>query len=198
VVLALTTAVSGCGLFSRRTKPADSEALVDALRTGGYVLYLRHAATEGSDARALVLEDCATQQKLSEAGQQQAHEIGAAFHRLLIPVGEVRSSPYCRCADTARLAFDRVLLDADLAPLSNTDATQRAARLVALQRLLATPPLAGTNTVLVSHSDDWTALGEPPLEVGELAVVKPLGAAHQLIARVPVSAWPAIADPGVR
>jgi phosphohistidine phosphatase SixA len=172
--------------------PADPIALAEALRAGGYVLYLRHADTQWlhRDAKPVVLDDCATQRNLSGRGREQAHEIGAGLSRLLIPVGEVRSSPYCRCAETARLAFDRVLLDADLATLSDASDASRVARTAALRRLLATVPAPGTNTVLVAHSDNLEAVGGPALEEGEVAVVKPLpDGGFQVISLVSADAW---------
>ena len=191
LLLALAT---GCAAwpFGRRPQPADPRSLVDGLRTGGFVIYLVHTDTEWwrGDASPVVLDDCATQRLLSDSGRDQARAIGAGFERLLVPVGEVRASPYCRCADTARLAFDRVLLDSDLTMLGSDDAAPRAARVDALRKLLATAPPPGTNTVLVSHVDNFAAAGGPKLAPGEAAVVKPLAAGgYEVIARVPASAW---------
>jgi phosphohistidine phosphatase SixA len=136
------------------------------------------------------VEDCTKQRNLSSSGREQARDIGAGFHRLLIPVGEVRSSPYCRAADTARLAFGRVFLDTQLAPLSDADASRRAAGIAALRHLLGTVPLPGTNTVLVGHAESMEALGEPKLHYGEAVVAKPLPeGGHQFIDRVPAEAW---------
>jgi len=190
----LTMLVAGCSMwpFGHRAVPADPIALAEALRAGGYVLYLRHADTQWlhRDAKPVVLDDCATQRNLSGRGREQAHEIGAGLSRLLIPVGEVRSSPYCRCAETARLAFDRVLLDADLTTLSDASDASRVERTAALRRLLATAPAPGTNTVLVAHSDNLEAVGGPALEEGEVAVVKPLpDGGFQVISLVSADAW---------
>jgi phosphohistidine phosphatase SixA len=186
--------MAGCSMwpFGHRAVPADPIALAEALRAGGYVLYVRHADTQWlhRDAPTVVVEDCATQRNLSGRGREQAHEIGAGLSRLLIPVGEVRSSPYCRCADTARLAFDRVLLDPDLATLSDASDTNRVARMAALRRLLATLPAPGTNTVIVAHADNFEAVGGPSLEEGEAAVVKPLSdGGFQVISLVSADAW---------
>lgn len=198
--ISLMVLVAGCSLwpFAHRSEPADPIALTEALRAGGYVLYLRHADTQWlhRDAKPVVLEDCATQRNLSGRGREQAHEIGAGLSRLLIPVGEVRASPYCRCAETARLAFDRVLLDADLATLSDASEANRVARTAALRRLLATLPAPGTNTVLVAHADNLEAVGGPTLEEGEAAVVKPLpDGGFQVISRVSADAWGSLPIP---
>src|SRR5262245_27564231 len=198
---ALLALLAGCATwpFGRPAEPAEPLSLVEALRAGGYVIYLRHADTEWFhfDATPVVLEDCATQRNLSGRGRDDARAIGAGMARLLIPVGEVRSSPYCRCAETARLAFDRVLLDQNLATLSDADAAEQATRVEALNRLLGMPPQPGTNTVLVSHADNLVAAGGPKLDEGEAAVVKPLpDGGHQVIARVQAASWSTLPSPG--
>src|SRR5688572_16752586 len=84
--------------------PAD---IVERLREGGYVLYMRHASTDFSqdDARMTGYEDCASQRNLTEEGREEARRIGTHVKRLGIPIGEVLASPYCRTMETARLAF---------------------------------------------------------------------------------------------
>ena len=198
--LAALALLSGCGIwpFGRPQQPADPVSLIEALRAGGYVIYLvpTDLAFWQRDDKPVLLEDCATQRNLSTSGRAEARAIGVGFARLLIPVGEVRASPYCRSADTARLAFDRVLLDADLAPLADADATQRANRIAALRHLLGAAPPPGTNTIVVAQSENLEALGEAPLDEGEAAAMKPLpGGGFQLIARVPAQAWSTMQSP---
>lgn len=85
------------------------EAVWDALRAPGSVVVLRHSYAPGAfDPPTARLDDCATQRNLDEAGRAQARRIGEAFRRHGIAVGRVRSSPRCRCLDTARLAFGTV------------------------------------------------------------------------------------------
>lgn len=90
-----------------RAAHAD-DALLASLRTGGIVVALRHALAPGTfDPAGLRLDDCSTQRNLSEEGRAQARRIGAWFaQRQLVPAA-VRSSPWCRCVDTATLAFGR-------------------------------------------------------------------------------------------
>src|SRR5436853_5281687 len=84
-------------------------AIVQQLRQGGYVLYMRHASTDFSqnDARMSSYEDCANQRNLTDKGRAEAREIGAQVKRLRIPIGEVLASPFCRTMQTARLAFGK-------------------------------------------------------------------------------------------
>ena len=76
------------------------------LREGGLVLALRHALAPGTfDPPAFRLGDCSTQRNLDDSGRQQARQIGGWFQAQGLQPAHVRSSPWCRCLDTARLAF---------------------------------------------------------------------------------------------
>jgi phosphohistidine phosphatase SixA len=154
----------------------DKKALVRALQQGGYVLYLRHAITDRSriDADRTNLQNCATQRNLSHEGQQQAKAIGKAIQSLGLAIGEVLASPYCRCIDTAKLAFGKFMVSTDLVwVLGQPEAeTQRLAK--ALRTHLGTRPSKGTNTVLVSHTANLKeAVGIWPEPEGSLYIFLP-------------------------
>ena len=89
---------------------ASTDAAWAALKSGGHVLIVRHAQTVPGigDPPGFRIGDCATQRNLSEAGRAEARRIGAEFERRGIRPDEVLSSRWCRCLDTARLAFGRV------------------------------------------------------------------------------------------
>ena len=53
----------------------------------------------------MVLHDCRTQRNLSDEGRAHARQVGEAFRAQGVPVAQVLSSPWCRCLETARLAF---------------------------------------------------------------------------------------------
>ncbi len=132
----------------------DQKSLVQALQKGGYVIYLRHAATDHSqiDSDRVNLQNCKTQRNLSQEGKEQSRAIGKAFAALGIKVAKVTTSPYCRCVDTGRLAFGKVTIIDELGfAISQTEAeTKRLAD--ALRKLLGMKPPMGANTVLVSHT----------------------------------------------
>lgn len=132
----------------------EQRPLVEQLREGGYVVYFRHAATDHSvgDQHPLNFADCSTQRNLTEKGRQQARAIGAAFRRLNLPVGLVVSSPYCRCRETAELAFGETSISNNLYFAMGTPASERRRLGEYLLSRLATPPQPGTNTVIVSHT----------------------------------------------
>jgi broad specificity phosphatase PhoE len=48
---------------------------------------------------------CATQRNLSERGRREAWALGTALQAGGVAIGPVWSSRWCRCLDTARLAF---------------------------------------------------------------------------------------------
>lgn len=169
--------------------------LLNALRQGGYVIFLRHAKTEVDYADQVFarMGHCATQRVLGEAGWQQARAIGRAFQQLKIPVGQVYSSEYCRAWQTADLAFGRYEKAAGLnfAPAEEYTAAQVAQMRNGIMPFLSTPPAVGTNTILVGHDDVFEAATEIyPEPQGVAFVVKPDGAGKfDVIAKVPPDQW---------
>jgi phosphohistidine phosphatase SixA len=70
------------------------------------VLAARHALAPGNfDPPGLKLGDCSTQRNLSDEGRAQARRLGAWLQARKLAPARVRSSPWCRCEETARLAF---------------------------------------------------------------------------------------------
>src|SRR5687767_6805288 len=61
------------GTAASVSQTPDGGLTVDALRRGGYVIFIRHAtADQGSDANGFNLEDCATQRNLGPTGIKEA------------------------------------------------------------------------------------------------------------------------------
>ena len=88
---------------------ADTETQVlKNLKNGGNLIFIRHAyAPGGGDPDNFDLNDCSTQRNLSETGREQAKKIGKFFHKNQIPIDKVISSEWCRCKETAEIAFKR-------------------------------------------------------------------------------------------
>lgn len=166
-VLAVTLAMTGL-------RPASAAGSVwDALRGGGKVVILRHASTDPGlgDPPGFRLDDCATQRNLSEAGRAEARRIGAAFARRAVPVARVLSSRWCRCVETARLAFGRVEA---WAPLDSFfDDRSREPRQTRAVRALIAEPSADGNLILVTHQVNITALTGIVPATGEMIVLSP-------------------------
>jgi hypothetical protein len=178
-------------LFAAGTAAQPAPEVLAALRQGGYVLFLRHASTDFSqdDSRMTSFEDCATQRNLTDQGRAEARALGEHFRRLKIPIGEVLASPFCRTMETARLAFGKARATNEVrgGPLSADDPK----RYEPLRKLLASRPLAGTNTVLSSHGNPFRAVaGQPYLAEGEIAVVRPEGGERfSVVARIRLTDW---------
>jgi broad specificity phosphatase PhoE len=178
-VAVLLTMLVGCG-------GDDEPPLAEDLRDGGHVLVLRHALTESTTPPDESLRSCDRQRNLSEAGREQAREIGAAMRELDIPIGDVRTSPMCRTHDTAILAFGRAEIDGDLVSPGEVGTIEDDERREqALLEMVETPPSDGTNTVLVTHTGNiGAALGESIVEGGMLAY-----ADGRLVGRIPPDEW---------
>lgn len=151
---------------------AGDEAVWALLRDGGRVVLIRHAATVPGfgDPPAFRHDDCATQRLLSDDGRAQARRLGAAFRARGIPVGEVLSSRWCRCDETARLAFRRsepwTALDS-----MHYDRSRAVEQERKLRERIARRAGAGT-LVLVTHAANisaWTGVSPRPGEVVVLA-----------------------------
>jgi len=89
----------------------DGERLASALRTGGYVVYFRHTATDFSmnDSQMRSYDDYTNQRLLSEVGRQDARGIGLRIRALRLAQGEVLASPLCRTMEHARLVFTQAV-----------------------------------------------------------------------------------------
>lgn len=199
LLLVLALLLTGCsGLGSPEPEgPLTGERLVDALRDGGLVLYLRHTeTTEGGVDSVDTLGDCSAQRELSDAGRQDAREIGEALSELEVPVATVLASPFCRTVETAELAFDEVGTDDALLALASTGqstAEQDAAQ-ERVRELLAEEPPEGENVVLVGHiSNVGPVTGTSPAEGGTV-VFRPGGDGFRLVAEVPPQGWQRLAE----
>ena len=151
-------------------------ALIEALQQGGLVVLIRHTATEPGlgDPPDFRLDDCSTQRNLSDAGRAQARQLGAWFVSQGIPVGEVRTSQWCRCVDTAQLAFGE---RHPIAPWSaiNSFFADRGAEPEATRTALASlaTPVEG-NRVWVTHQVNITALTGVFPSMGEMVIARPV------------------------
>jgi phosphohistidine phosphatase SixA len=175
-----------------RGAPAvDADEPWSALRGGAHVVLFRHASTEPGlgDPPGFRLEDCATQRNLSEAGREESRRIGAAFRRHRVPIGRVLSSRWCRCLETARLAFGRV---EPWAPLDSFfDDRSREPEQTRAVRAYIAEARAGGNLVLVTHQVNITALTGVVPAPGEMIVLRAeLGGALRVVGRHGRAAFP--------
>ena len=164
-----------------RAQPADFWA---RLREGGNVVLMRHARFGAGvgDPPDFRLGECTTQRNLSAEGREQARRVGEAFRREAIRFDEVRSSAWCRCVDTAQLAFGRHVV---WAPINSFFGGAQARETQTREVLAAVPSLrAPGNWMLVTHQVNITALtGLVPSE-GEGVVLRPGAGEPEVIGRV--------------
>jgi broad specificity phosphatase PhoE len=160
---------------------AATDAVWEALRAPGSVVVLRHSfAPGGFDPPDARLDDCSTQRNLDERGRAQARKIGEAFRQQGIVVGAVRSSPRCRCLDTARLAFGRAEALGVLQG-SFSDAELRRRQIAELRRAVAAHA-SGPPLVLVTHGSVVSDLTGVTIQMGELVVLRRGSDGHHAVA----------------
>ena len=201
VLLLAFLALAACG--GAETPEQDDERLsvlelVEELREGGYVVYIRHTGTDLSqeDTHKTDVSRCDGMRNLTEAGREQARELGRAFRELEIPVAEVLASEYCRTRETAQLAFGEFRREPRLTGFPPDDPRgPYEARVRATQELLGSPPPEGRNTVLVAHVKNLEAAADVEIEEGDSAVFQPFGGSRfRYMGRVPVAAWPRLIE----
>ncbi|WP_428416082.1 histidine phosphatase family protein [Methylibium sp.] len=185
----LVTAAPAGLSFHRSAAGADLLAtpdLAQALRTGAVVAAFRHAYAPGTfDPPGFTLEQCATQRNLDDAGRAQAGRIGAWFAAQGLQPSAVRSSPWCRCLETATLAFGTVeRWDALGSVRAGTDAA--SSQVAALRQALAKVP-PGRFEVWISHQFTLSALLGESTASGEGLVLRatPGGGPPTLLGRLP-------------
>jgi phosphohistidine phosphatase SixA len=152
-----------------------ADELWDLLRAGGQVVLIRHTLTTpgAGDPDGFRLEDCSTQRNLSEEGRGHAKRIGEAFRLHRIPVDRVLTSPWCRCVETASLAFGKAEISSALSNLFGRSENRQ--KQVDELTALVGEPRAGGNLVLVTHGSTVLALTRVPVSMGEIMVLTPHG-----------------------
>lgn len=181
------------GLSASDTTELRREALMTALRSGGYTVILRHARTDRSfqEARDYVPKERSAQRNLNEDGIRDAALMGAVFRKYGIVFAEVISSPMYRTVETAELAVGGTDTTMALRSLPSTDAQ--------LAVLRKRPP-AGKNRLIVTHHF-VIEKHVPTIDPGEIAeseavvVRHAAGGAIELVGRITLSDWSALALP---
>jgi phosphohistidine phosphatase SixA len=168
------------GVQAQPERQAAAAELLRLWRQKGGALLIRHAATEAGlgDPAGFTLGQCRTQRNLSEAGRQASQAFGAWLKAQNFKPDAVLSSQWCRCQDTARLAFgqfeDWPALNSTFAGQGDPAAQQKAL----LARLRGWPP--GRTEVWVTHQVIMTGLTGTYPSMGEGFLVDSQG---RLLAR---------------
>ncbi len=171
--LALAAAVHVPGV--RADNARHSAVFAGLLRQGGCAVLIRHAQTEAGtgDPPGFRLDQCSTQRQLSLAGRETARRMGRWFEARKLEPAEARSSQWCRCRDTADLAFGR---HTPWPALNSTftDSSLQPAQTRALRERLA-QIATGQFEVWVTHQVNMTHLAHEYPSTGEAFVVDASG-----------------------
>ena len=142
------------------------------------MLLMRHASTEPGpgDPPGFRADDCSTQRNLSDAGRAEARKIGARIANEKVRIARVYTSPWCRCRETAMLAFGK---SEDWEPLSSffdfpdrdAEYTERVKKRIGTYSSRA----MGGNVAMVTHNVNIAALTKLSVATGEIVVVRPDG-----------------------
>ena len=86
----------------------SQEQLINLLKDGNKLIFIRHAYAPGSgDPFNFDLDDCSTQRNLNQEGINKKKKIGQLFSKNKVQIDKVLSSEWCRCKDTAEFAFNK-------------------------------------------------------------------------------------------
>jgi len=179
--------LAGAGGVLVPTRAFTGDVVAARLSAGGVVIAFRHALAPGTfDPPGFRLDDCSTQRNLDDEGRAQARRIGQWFQAHGLTPREVWSSPWCRCIDTATLAFGRARSEPALGSprgggVSAGDAAAAQRRL--RQSLVAASSMPGF-AVWVTHMFVLADLtGESVASAGALVLRAPSADAVQVLAR---------------
>ncbi|HEY6024240.1 MAG TPA: histidine phosphatase family protein [Pseudolabrys sp.] len=190
-------------LMPLRATAADLAQIVPMLKQGGYVLVLRHGATDESqkDVYPFVFDDMKKQRQLSGEGRKVARDIGVAFKTMGISIGQIYSSKLNRAIETGSL-----ISGAPLTPVKElTDSGAGSASAMAnpngantktgsaILALVNKVPATGSNTLLVTHKTNIAdAFGKEFADVKEAEALiyrpNPSGP-PTLVGRVQANEW---------
>ena len=88
-------------------KVNSSEKLVEMLKEGGKLIFIRHASAPGTgDPDNFDIKNCSTQRNLDEKGIIDSKNLGIFFSKNKIKIDKVLSSEWCRSKDTTFYAFN--------------------------------------------------------------------------------------------
>jgi len=174
VALLLGVAVSAAHSAS---SAGSSDAIWSALKQGNHIILLRHTETVAGigDPPGYRLDDCRTQRNLNDAGRAQARAWGKAVAEKAIPIGGVFSSVWCRCVETAALAFGQAGRAPDTWPALNSHFDSASSATLQAEQVRGGIPArmqTAKNLVLVTHQVNITTLtGALPM-MGEAVIVR--------------------------
>jgi len=198
-VFPFVSVVLGLFLISQVSTAQEltGQALVSALRQGGYVIVMRHASSprEVPDKSTANADNLPPERQLDEAGRASAVAMGKALRDLRIPLGDVLTSPTYRAMETARLAqFGNPKPAVELGDGGQSMQAVADSQAVWLKEKVTQLP-KGTNTLLITHMPNLTRAFPQISGVadGEALIFHPDGkGAAPLVGRIKIEEWPGL------
>ena len=185
----------GVMLASAAALQAQAPPLGSALKSGGYVLVMRHgqAPREPPTKEQTNRDNPALERQLDEGGRRGAVGFGEAIRRLGIPLGAVLSSPTYRARETVTYAgLQKPILVEELGDGGQNMQGATEAQAKWLRAKAFEIPKSG-NTLIVTHAQniarafpEWA----PDMAEGEILVLRPGGkSGATVVRRVPIEEW---------
>jgi phosphohistidine phosphatase SixA len=192
-LLASLTLVAGLATENDSTE-LRREKLMDALKSGGYTVMLRHARTDRSfnEQRDPVPTARKDQRNLNDDGIRDAALMGVVFRKYGIQFAEIISSPMYRTVETAEYSVGK--------PTSTTMVLRVFPSTAEQAALVMKPPKKGTNRLIVTHHFviETHVPGIKPGDVAEseAAVVRHTADGKvALVGRITLDDWKVLANP---
>ena len=185
-IVALSTTQLANAQAAQPSQPTE-EALWNELRKGGYVFLIRHAEAPGTfDPPGFQLGVCSTQRNLSEEGRAQSKRLGELFRSKNVLIAQVFSSEWCRCIDTATLAFGAANVKTWSAISSPRGGDEKQARsnVEAVRQRIAQASLK-TNMALVTHMFNIQDITGGGAAQGEIVVLRAQDKQLRVVGRIP-------------
>jgi phosphohistidine phosphatase SixA len=178
----------------------SGQALVNALRAGGYVILMRHASSPAvrPDKATAESDNPDLERQLDDTGRTSAHAMGEAIRDLRIPVGQVLSSPTYRALQTIKLAqLGSPAIAEELGDGGQSmQADEGGGRASWLKAKIAVLPGPHENTLIVTHFPNIIEAfpDAAGLADGEALIFRPDGhGGAALVARVKIGDWSRLA-----
>ena len=176
------------------------DALVKALRQGGYVIVMRHASSprEVPDKQTANPDNTKPERQLDQEGRATSTTFGNALRDLKIPIGEVLTSPTYRALETLRYAqLSNPKTVEELGDNGQSMKGGTEAQAAWLQKRVTQFP-AGTNTLLVTHLPNLTRAfpqAANGMADGEALVFGPDGKGGAApVGRIKIEEWPQLLE----
>lgn len=194
---------AGFLLITLSAAPSHSESvsggnLAAMMRTGGYVILMRHASSPGNppNANTANSDNPNLERQLDEAGQSSARAFGEALRALHVPIGQVLSSPTYRALETIKLAgLGPATMLSQLGDSGQSMISDKSgARGAWLRAKTAKSPAPGKNTLIVTHFPNIAEAypqDSADLAEGDALILRPDGQGGvQFVARIRIDDWP--------